>query len=91
MKRKNIGSTICKASRSKSQIIALLLFVVQLLSLVCPDCAFSAGAEKKLTDEELWDVYFQFIEEVKPYNIPVDREEHFKDIKPYIERRERID
>jgi len=35
-----------------------------------------------LTDEQLWDIYYETLAKLKPHGIPVDREEHKRKIKP---------
>ena len=35
-----------------------------------------------LTDEQLWDIYYETLAKLKPHGIPADREEHKRKIKP---------
>jgi hypothetical protein len=64
------------------------------LAFLLASCALSAQAPQNaqqprqpLTDEQLWASYYEFIAAVKPYGLPVSREEHERVIKPHIDTR----
>jgi len=40
--------------------------------------------KQKLSEQQAWDIYYKFIEDEKPYGIPVKIEDHIKGIKPSI-------
>jgi len=40
--------------------------------------------DKKLDENECWEIYYDFIAKTKPYGIPIDKQEHEKKIKPKI-------
>ena len=65
------------------------LFAVSfILSFIFSICAFSEEPpkqeKKKLSEKELWNIYYDFIAKIKPYDIPINRQEHEKEIKPVI-------
>jgi len=72
--------------------MALLVLVLLSCTSGTNEPTEKAGRPRKLlTDAELWDVYYRFIETMKPYGIPVDRAEHGKLIRPTMTHHKSFD
>jgi len=59
--------------------------------LVASSLATETEEKRKLTDEQLWSAYYDFITKVKPYSLPVEKAEHANKIKPTMRHYDCID
>jgi len=86
---RQVKTTHCEAKKMSRPLTTVLACMLTL-------CAAAPAVEpqepeqprKKLTDEELWDVYYEFITMLKPHGIPVERDEHERVIAPEIMARD---
>jgi len=44
----------------------------------------ASTSQKKIPEEQLWDIYYDFLSKIKPYGIPLDRQKHEKEIGPTL-------
>jgi hypothetical protein len=65
-----------------SNLFAMSLIFIFIFSILAVSEEPPKQEKNKLSEEELWNIYYDLIAKIKPYEIPFDRAEHEKLVKP---------